>query len=71
MVNKTELFKRLLKWIIWYAAIILVLKISGAANSFSIIHYTGLLLSVVIVDITYSKRHKMTSHNKEDDEDEE
>ena len=52
MVNKTELFKRLLKWIFWYAAIILVLKISGAANSFSIIHYAGLLLSVVIVDIT-------------------
>lgn len=71
MVNKTELFKRLLKWIIWYAAIILVLKIFGAANSFSIIHYAGLLLSVVIVDITYSKRHKMTSYNKEDDEDEE
>lgn len=71
MVNKTELFKRLLKWIIWYAAIILVLKISGVANGFSIIHYAGLLLSVVIVDITYSKRHKMTSYNKEDDEDEE
>lgn len=70
MVNKKALFKKLARYLLWYGAIVIAIHMLGKLESFSLIHHLGLIASIVVIDYTYSKRHKIVNFDKEDDDEE-
>lgn len=62
--------KSIIKWLLWYAVIILVLILTDSHVRLSAAHYFGIFISIIIIDLTYSERHIMTKADEEDEKEE-